>query len=193
MLLRRDGPAYSIEETSVEDYINEIYVKACFVRNWSVVRRGASLLGKGVASMAPSVTSMLVSGKQVRFLPPRQVFPPKKKEKKRKIPKFLKCVDRLEVVRSLVMKIEDCYLCRCEYFMCPFPLPLQVILGPFGGESHVINEPLTTGAIKDIIYSMCMSFDPREVSLQQEVVVYLGSIVTTKPMLFKGMHKISVG
>ena len=77
--------------------------------------------------------------------------------------------------------------------MCPFGFEIQVILGPFGSEGHMINEPLTTGAIKVIIYSTCMSYDPREVSLQQEVLVYLGHIVTTKPALFKGMLKISVG
>lgn len=65
VIRQRDGPAYPIDDISVEDYIHDLYNKACFVRNWSVVRQGASLLGKSVASMAPCITSMLVCGKQV--------------------------------------------------------------------------------------------------------------------------------
>lgn len=129
---QREGAAYSINDTSVEDCINEVYLQACYVHNWSVVRRGASLLGKTVASLAPSITSMLVSGKQVSF-------------------------------------------------------------GVFGQQEHVINEPLTPAAIVQIIYQVCMPHDPREVSLQQEMVIYLASVVATKPHLFTGMLKIRVG
>ena len=68
MIIQRDGPAYLIDDKSVEEYINEIYVQACFIQNWSVVRQGASLLGKSIASMAPCITSMLVCGKQVRLI-----------------------------------------------------------------------------------------------------------------------------
>ena len=64
---KREGPAYTVNNMSVTDCINDIYTKACHVHNWSVVRYGASLLGKSVDSLAPSITSMLVSGKQVKL------------------------------------------------------------------------------------------------------------------------------
>ena len=67
VILKREGPGYSIGDLSVEDSIEEVYVKACYLRNWSVVRLGAALLRKTVVSLAPSITSMLVCGKQVKY------------------------------------------------------------------------------------------------------------------------------
>ena len=68
LLLQREGPAYTVEEKSVKDVITDVYLKACYVHNWSVVRHGACLLGKTVPSLAPSITAMVVGGKQVRIL-----------------------------------------------------------------------------------------------------------------------------
>lgn len=68
LLLQREGPAYTVDKKSVEDIITDVYLKACYVHNWSVVRHGACLLGKTVPSLAPSITAMVVGGKQVRIL-----------------------------------------------------------------------------------------------------------------------------
>ena len=65
IIIQRNGPAFPVDDTSVYDMINDVYIKACFVRDWSVVRQGASLLGKSFPSMAPCITSLLVCGKQV--------------------------------------------------------------------------------------------------------------------------------
>ena len=64
-LQERHGPAFDINGKAVRDTIQDLYTQACYVHNWSVVRRGAALLNKTVASLAPSVTAMLVAGKQV--------------------------------------------------------------------------------------------------------------------------------
>ena len=64
-LCKRNGPAFVVQETSVCDCIQELYTQACYVHNWSVVRQGATLLEKTVTSLAPSITTMLVAGKQV--------------------------------------------------------------------------------------------------------------------------------
>jgi len=132
ILLKREGPAFSIDGQSLNDYTNDVYLKACYVHNWSVVRHGACLLNKSVPSLAPSITAMLVGGK-------------------------------------------------------------QVTIGAFGQREHIITEPLTPAAIIDIIYDTCMEYDPREVSLQQEMVIYLAGIIATRPQLFKGMLKIRIG
>jgi len=66
-LYKRHGPAFVVQETSIRDCVQELYTQACYIHNWSVVRQGATLLEKTVASLAPSITTMLVAGKQVSF------------------------------------------------------------------------------------------------------------------------------
>ncbi len=52
-------------QNSILDEIDEIYKKSSYLKLWSVVRYTAALLGKVVDSLAPSITTMLVSGRQV--------------------------------------------------------------------------------------------------------------------------------
>ena len=66
VLQQRHGPAFDCNGRAVCDYIQELYTQASYTHNWSTVRQGAALLDKTVASLAPSVTAMLVAGKQVR-------------------------------------------------------------------------------------------------------------------------------
>ena len=65
LLLQREGTNFKISERTVLDGIIDIYRKASYLKHWSVVRYGAALLGKLVDSLAPSITTMLVSGRQV--------------------------------------------------------------------------------------------------------------------------------
>ncbi|XP_066917591.1 phosphorylase b kinase regulatory subunit beta-like [Clytia hemisphaerica] len=132
MLQQRHGPAFDLNGKAIRDCIQELYTQACYVHKWSVVRQGATLLNKTVASLAPSVTAMLVAGK-------------------------------------------------------------QVTIGVFGKEETVISEPLSPKDVKEVIHKMCFEHDVREVSLQQEMVIYLANIISTKPKLFTGMLKIHIG
>ncbi|XP_014383895.1 PREDICTED: phosphorylase b kinase regulatory subunit beta [Myotis brandtii] len=65
ILLKREGPTFITKEGTVSDHIERVYRKAGSKKLWSVVRHAASLLSKVVDSLAPSITNVLVQGKQV--------------------------------------------------------------------------------------------------------------------------------
>ncbi|XP_075017339.1 phosphorylase b kinase regulatory subunit beta isoform X3 [Calonectris borealis] len=65
ILLKREGPNFITKEGTVAEHIERIYRRAGSKKLWSVVRFAASLLGKLVDSLAPSITNVLVQGKQV--------------------------------------------------------------------------------------------------------------------------------
>ncbi|NWW47422.1 KPBB kinase, partial [Pedionomus torquatus] len=65
ILLKREGPHFITKEGTVAEHIERIYRRAGSKKLWSVVRFAASLLGKLVDSLAPSITNVLVQGKQV--------------------------------------------------------------------------------------------------------------------------------
>uniref|UniRef100_A0A8C0FLC7 Phosphorylase b kinase regulatory subunit n=1 Tax=Bubo bubo TaxID=30461 RepID=A0A8C0FLC7_BUBBB len=65
ILLKREGPNFITREGTVAEHIERIYRRAGSKKLWSVVRFAASLLGKLVDSLAPSITNVLVQGKQV--------------------------------------------------------------------------------------------------------------------------------
>uniref|UniRef100_A0A673FSA7 Phosphorylase b kinase regulatory subunit n=1 Tax=Sinocyclocheilus rhinocerous TaxID=307959 RepID=A0A673FSA7_9TELE len=62
ILLRKEGPDFF---KNLKDDLERIYRRAGSRKLWSVVRLAASLLTKLVDSLAPSITSVLVHGKQV--------------------------------------------------------------------------------------------------------------------------------
>ncbi|XP_078608671.1 phosphorylase b kinase regulatory subunit beta-like isoform X2 [Branchiostoma floridae x Branchiostoma japonicum] len=132
VLLKREGPNFITDEGTIVDRLERLCRKAGDMKYWSVVRLTASLCGKLVDSLAPSITSVLVRGK-------------------------------------------------------------QVTLGVFGHEEEVISNPLSPGEIKNIVYSKCMPHDEREAVLQQEMIIYIGNIISTTPELFDGILKIRVG
>ncbi|XP_068601179.1 phosphorylase b kinase regulatory subunit beta [Brachionichthys hirsutus] len=65
ILLRREGPDYLARDENMMDELERIYRRAGSRKLWSVVRLAARLLTKLVDSLAPSITSVLVHGKQV--------------------------------------------------------------------------------------------------------------------------------
>ncbi|NWH58848.1 KPBB kinase, partial [Geococcyx californianus] len=65
ILLKREGSNFITKEGTVAEHIERIYRQAGSKKLWSVVRFAASLLGKLVDSLAPSITNVLVQGKQV--------------------------------------------------------------------------------------------------------------------------------
>lgn len=65
ILLRREGSVFLSKDENLMDELERIYRRAGTRKLWSVVRLAASLLTKLVDSLAPSITSVLVHGKQV--------------------------------------------------------------------------------------------------------------------------------
>ncbi|XP_068179102.1 phosphorylase b kinase regulatory subunit beta isoform X3 [Antennarius striatus] len=65
IVLRREGSDYLARDESMMDELERIYRRAGSRKLWSVVRLAARLLTKLVDSLAPSITSVLVHGKQV--------------------------------------------------------------------------------------------------------------------------------
>ncbi|XP_053289517.1 phosphorylase b kinase regulatory subunit beta isoform X3 [Pleuronectes platessa] len=65
ILLRREGPDFLAKDENLAAELERIYRRAGSRKLWSVVRLAASLLTKLVDSLAPSITSVLVHGKQV--------------------------------------------------------------------------------------------------------------------------------
>ncbi|XP_049327105.1 phosphorylase b kinase regulatory subunit beta isoform X1 [Astyanax mexicanus] len=65
VLLKKEGPDFFSRDENLKDELERIYRRAGSRKLWSVVRLAASLLTKLVDSLAPSITSILVHGKQV--------------------------------------------------------------------------------------------------------------------------------
>ncbi|XP_076321382.1 putative phosphorylase b kinase regulatory subunit beta isoform X1 [Tachypleus tridentatus] len=69
----------------------------------------------------------------------------------------------------------------------------QITVGVFSHEEVVIDHPLTPREVKDIVYSQCQHHDIYQAVLQQEIILYIGRLITTTPQLFHGILKIRIG
>ncbi|KAM9494211.1 phosphorylase b kinase regulatory subunit beta isoform 1-T1 [Clarias gariepinus] len=65
VLMKKEGPDFFSRDEFLKSELERIYRRAGSRKLWSVVRLAASLLTKLVDSLAPSITSVLVHGKQV--------------------------------------------------------------------------------------------------------------------------------
>ncbi|KAG7315028.1 hypothetical protein KOW79_021116 [Hemibagrus wyckioides] len=65
ILLKKEGPDFFSKDEYMKAELERVYRRAGSRKLWSVVRLAASLLTKLVDSLAPSITSILVHGKQV--------------------------------------------------------------------------------------------------------------------------------
>lgn len=65
VLFKREGPNFRCDGQTVSQRMEAHITKAGVCKKWSVVRLLSALLGKSVDSLAPSITSVLVRGKQV--------------------------------------------------------------------------------------------------------------------------------
>ncbi|XP_065827266.1 phosphorylase b kinase regulatory subunit beta-like [Oscarella lobularis] len=131
-LYSRHGLHYRTDLGSLGDLLESLYQEAGDAKRWRVVRLAASLLEKLVDSIAPSISTMLVSGK-------------------------------------------------------------QVTLGVFGQREHVISEPLGPFMIKDILYKTVLPHSVYEAVMQQEMLIFLASIISAQPRAFEGMLRLRVG
>lgn len=69
----------------------------------------------------------------------------------------------------------------------------QITVGVFGHEEEVIDKPLTPKEVEGIIYSKCQTHDIYQAVLQQEIILYVGRLISTTPHLFHGILKIRIG
>ncbi|KAF8774850.1 putative phosphorylase b kinase regulatory like protein [Argiope bruennichi] len=69
----------------------------------------------------------------------------------------------------------------------------QITVGVFGHEEVVIDKPLTPKEVEGIIYSKCQVHDIYQAVLQQEIILYVGRLISTTPQLFQGILKIRIG
>ena len=67
----------------------------------------------------------------------------------------------------------------------------QIAIGSFGGAEQVIDHPLTPKEVHALIYDTIV--DPCEKVIQQEIILYVGRLISTTPQLFQGILKIRIG
>lgn len=68
ILLKREGATFKVDNTTVENHLQNLYYQAGCVRHWAAVRYTSSLLHHNVDSISPFITAVLVHGKQVGML-----------------------------------------------------------------------------------------------------------------------------
>ena len=118
--------------------INVLYQRAAYDRKWSAVRRGAALLKKLVDSLAPGITTLLVSGKVVRCFARTCYF----------IQPFFFGGGGWGV-RRYFSSVFLRWLIKQLILLLLF----KVTIGVFGHEEKVIYEPLTPAAIQVVLFS----------------------------------------
>jgi phosphorylase kinase alpha/beta subunit len=65
ILLKREGPNYEVNGTTVHQSLTNLYYRAGSLRYWRGVRYCSSLLHHIVDSISPFITTVLVNGKQI--------------------------------------------------------------------------------------------------------------------------------
>lgn len=69
----------------------------------------------------------------------------------------------------------------------------QLTVGVCGHEEYLVDKPLTPREILQIMYAWVYPLDHIQAVLQQEIILYLGKLITTHRNLFTGILKIRVG
>jgi len=70
---------------------------------------------------------------------------------------------------------------------------LQLTISVWGKDEEVIDKPIAPSDIKKILYDRCFPFDPIQAVLQQELIINIGTFITTSPEYFRGILKIRIG
>ena len=71
--------------------------------------------------------------------------------------------------------------------------PLQVTVSVWGKDEEVIDKPVTPADIKSILYTQCFPYDISQAVLQQELIINIGTFISTNPELFHGILNIRIG
>ncbi|XP_017774293.1 PREDICTED: probable phosphorylase b kinase regulatory subunit beta isoform X2 [Nicrophorus vespilloides] len=69
----------------------------------------------------------------------------------------------------------------------------QLTVGVVGQNEIVFEKPMTPSEIQTVIYNTVFPFDVIQAVLQQEIILYCGRLISTDPILFRGILKIRVG
>jgi len=69
----------------------------------------------------------------------------------------------------------------------------QLTISVWGKDEEVIDKPMAPNDIKKILYDRCFPFDPIQAVLQQELIINIGTFITTSPEYFRGILKIRIG
>ncbi|CAL4083790.1 unnamed protein product, partial [Meganyctiphanes norvegica] len=65
IVLRREGPDFLIDGSTVKERVSALFHQSSSLRYWAVIRECTALLSKEVESISPYITTVLVSGKQL--------------------------------------------------------------------------------------------------------------------------------
>lgn len=69
----------------------------------------------------------------------------------------------------------------------------QLTVGVVGQQETVFDKPMTPAEIRSVMYDTIQPFDVIGAVLQQEIVLYCGRLIATRPDMFQGILKIRVG
>ncbi|CDW56195.1 phosphorylase b kinase regulatory [Trichuris trichiura] len=69
----------------------------------------------------------------------------------------------------------------------------RLTIGVFGHEEVTVDSPVTPNEIEDLLFQLCLPYDPPAAVLAQELIIALGHFVMVEPELFSGILKIRIG
>ncbi|KAK7865402.1 hypothetical protein R5R35_001882 [Gryllus longicercus] len=69
----------------------------------------------------------------------------------------------------------------------------QLTVGVVGQQETVFDKPMTPAEIRTVMYDTVQPYDVIGAVLQQEIVLYCGRLIATRPDMFQGILKIRVG
>ena len=72
-------------------------------------------------------------------------------------------------------------------------LCFQLTISVWGQQEHVVDKPVSPNDIREILYTRLYPYDPIQAVLQQELIINIGTYITTSPELFHGILKIRIG
>uniref|UniRef100_A0A5S6QRG4 Phosphorylase b kinase regulatory subunit n=1 Tax=Trichuris muris TaxID=70415 RepID=A0A5S6QRG4_TRIMR len=69
----------------------------------------------------------------------------------------------------------------------------RLTIGLFGHEEVTVDAPVTPTEIEDLLFRVCLPYDPPAAVLAQELIIALGHFAMVEPELFSGILKIRIG
>ncbi|KAI3381093.1 hypothetical protein SNEBB_002934 [Seison nebaliae] len=132
ILLERHGGDYILDSYSINMKLRRLYKEACEKREWRIIRRCSALLRKIVDSLSPSLTMILVRGKQITLGVPQK-------------------------------------------------------------DEVTIDKPVSPSHLARLLYDIIYPHNVLDVSLQQELLLYMGTLIASAPQLFDSIHNIRLG
>ena len=63
----------------------------------------------------------------------------------------------------------------------------------WGKDEEIIDKPVTPDDIRRILYERLFPYDVIQAVLQQELIINIGTIMSTNPEYFQGILKMRIG